>query len=344
MKNKVVLTGMRPTGQLHLGHYVGALKQWKEIQDKGEYECFFLVADIQALTTHADRPELLVESIKEVVFDWISVGLDPNLPHVHFVLQSEVLSRYELSSLFGMIAKYGEVMRNPTLKDELQKQKNASMGFMYYPVDQIADIHMVDPMQKDSQLLVPVGHDQLAHLELAREVVRRFNSTYGTVFTECEGLVGQIGRLVGTDGNAKMSKSLGNTVNLADDENKISVAVDSMAIDPGRSEKGGHNLPGDPEKCVAIIYHRAFNPNKDEVSKMEEMYRLGQIGDGEIKSRLKIVLNDFLDPIRKRRENITESDVEMALRKGTKVAEDISSKVASNMRRKMLLGFSDSMK
>jgi tryptophanyl-tRNA synthetase len=339
MKNKVVLTGMRPTGKLHLGHYVGALKQWKEIQDGGKHECFFLVADIQALTTHADRPELLKKSIKEVVLDWLSIGLDPKLPHVHFVLQSQVLGRYELSGLFGMIAKYGEVMRNPTLKDELKKQKNASMGFMYYPVDQIADIHMVDPMKKNAQLLVPVGQDQLAHLELAREVVRRFNSTYGEVFTECEGLVGEIGRLVGTDGDAKMSKSLGNTINLADDEKTVNKAIDLMAIDPSRSVKDGHTLPGDPEKCVAIIYHRAFNEDKKEVAEMESLYKLGNIGDGDIKQRLKVVLNNFLDPIRQKRQKYIESELSDVLRLGTSVAQKVASNVAKNMREKMSLDF-----
>jgi tryptophanyl-tRNA synthetase len=166
MSVKRVLTGIRPTGSLHLGHYVGALKQWIEIQQSGEYECFFLVADIQALTTHADNPDLLPKSVREVVLDWLSMGLDPALPNVHFVLQSQVEGRADLSSLFTMIAKYSEVIRNPTLKTEMEMQKNATVGFMNYPVDQVADIYMVNPIptRKGDKVLVPVGTDQFHHL------------------------------------------------------------------------------------------------------------------------------------------------------------------------------------
>ena len=251
---KAVLTGMRTTGELHLGHYVGALSQWKEIQDSGEYECFFLLADVQALTTHADNPELLKSSVRDVVVDWLSVGLDPSLPHVNFVLQSQIAERYELSMLLGMLARYNEVMRNPTLKTELNRQNNASMGFMFYPVDQVADIQMVDPMIDGAEILVPVGEDQVPHLEYARELARRFNNQYGTMLTPCSPLVGEVGRLIGIDGNDKMSKSLGNTINLNDSDSLIRRAVNRMPIDPARSVKGGHKIAGDPSKAVAFIY------------------------------------------------------------------------------------------
>jgi len=338
MKKKVVLTGMRTTGVLHLGHYVGALKQWIDVQNTGEYECYFLLADVQALTTHANNPALLTRSIREVVLDWLSVGLDPiNLPYVHFVQQSQVPERHELSILLGMVARYGEVMRDPTLKSELEHQSDASMGFLYYPVDQIADIHMVDPMAQGAELLVPVGEDQLPHLELAREVARRANHMYGTSFTPCDGLVGHIGRLVGTDGNSKMSKSMGNTINLSDDDKTISKAINGMPIDPTRSGKGGHTKPGDPDKTVAFIYHRAFNPNIDEVAEMEELYRTGNIGDGDVKKRLKEVLAEFLAPIRARRAQYDNANLAEIVLDGTMAARDACRPVVASLRESMHL-------
>lgn len=342
MSNKVVLTGMRTTGRLHLGHKVGALDQWIEVQKTGEYECYFLLADIQALTTHADNPGLLRQSVRDVVLDWLSVGLDPSLPNIHFVQQSQVLERHELSILFGMIAKYGEVMRDPTLKSELEQQQDASLGFLYYPVDQIADIHMVDPMVSGGELLVPVGEDQLPHLELAREVVRRFNSKYGKVFTECQGLVGKIGRLVGTDGDAKMSKSLGNTINLSDPFELINRAIDRMPIDPARAVRGGNEVPGDPEKAVAIIYHRALNPDHSEVGEIESLYRRAEIGDRDIKESLKEVMREVLTPIKARREHF-ERDVDIfdIVASGTEAARQACIPVAQAMRERMYLTLPD---
>ncbi|RJR28210.1 tryptophan--tRNA ligase [Candidatus Microgenomates bacterium] len=342
MARKVVLTGMRTTGQLHLGHKVGALDQWLSVQKSGEYECYFLLADIQALTTHADRPVLLRQSVRDVVLDWLSVGLDPSLPHVHFVLQSQVLERHELSILFGMVAKYGEVMRDPTLKNELEQQQDASLGFLYYPVDQIADIQMVDPMERGGELLVPVGEDQLPHLELAREVVRRFNNKYGTVFTECQGLVGKVGRLVGTDGNAKMSKSMGNTINLNDPFEVINRAIDRMPIDPARTVRAGHLVPGDPEKAAAIIYHRALNPDYDEVQQVEVLYRQASIGDGDIKERLKEVVREVLTPIKAQREHFEhDADITEIVANGTEAARQACVPVAKAMREHMYLTFPD---
>ncbi len=192
MTTKRVLTGMRTTGRLHLGHYIGALKQWLDAQASEDYECFFLLADVQALTTHAETPALLEESVKEVVFDWLAVGLDPNLSRVHFVMQSQVPERAELSILLTMVAKYKEVLRNPTLKRELAQQKDPSLGFINYPVDQVADILMVCPYPHEpgDKILVPVGEDQVPHLEYARDLAKRFNRMYGQkVFLPCTALV-----------------------------------------------------------------------------------------------------------------------------------------------------------
>lgn len=340
MARKVVLTGMRTTGSLHLGHYVGALKQWQKVQDEGEHVCYFLLADVQALTTHSDNPALLTRSVMEVALDWLAVGLDPSLPRVHFVLQSQVLERYEISALLSMIARFNEVRMNPTLKAEMEQQKSVSMGFMAYPVDQVADIHMVDPMERDSQLLVPVGEDQVPHLEYARKLARRFNTRYGQVLTPCDALVGEIGRLVGTDGDAKMSKSLGNTINLSDNLDDVFRAIDRMPIDPARAVKGGNRVPGDPEKAIAIIYHRALNPNYDEVVEIEELYRQGAIGDSEIKQRLKEVLDDFLTPIQERRAHIERNaDIADIVFDGTQAARRACAPVSQAMREHMHLSY-----
>jgi tryptophanyl-tRNA synthetase len=335
MTSKRVLTGIRPTGPLHLGHYVGALKQWVEIQESGRYECFFLVADVQALTTHADHPELLMKSVREVVLDWLSVGLDPLLPNVHFVLQSQVSQRYELSALLMMIAKYGEVMRNPTLKTELDTQPNATMGFMTYPVDQVADIYMVSPVppQKGDQVLVPVGEDQVPHLEYARVLARRFNQSYGKVFVPCDPLVGQIGRLVGTDRGTKMGKSTNNAILLSDSADTVAKKVQRMFTDPTRVRA---DMPGDTENNPVFIYHRAFNTNTAEVLELTKRYQAGKVSDVEVKQRLTVALNAFLDPIRQRRATYEQMNITEILRAGTAVASAECSKV---VREYMKLGY-----
>jgi len=232
--------------------------------------------------------------------DWLAVGLDPTKSNVHFVLQSQVPERHELSVLLMMIAEYSEVMRNPTLKSELKNQKSATMGFMAYPVDQVADIYMVSPTppERGDRLLVPVGEDQVPHLEYARVLARRFNRKYGSVFVPCSALVGDVGRLVGTDGQAKMSKSLGNTINLADDPKTVESQVMRMFTDPKRTRS---DIPGETENNPVFIYHRAFNPDIAEVADLTERYQQGKVGDVEVKRKLAKALNDFLDPIRDRR-------------------------------------------
>lgn len=337
MNTKRVLTGMRTTGQLHLGHYVGALKQWLDIQNKGEYDCYFLLADIQALTTHADRPELLTQSIRDVVLDWLGVGLDPTKPNVHFVLQSQISERAELSIALSMIAGYKEVMRNPTLKAELKDLgKDATMGFITYPVDQVADIYMVSPTPPETgdKLLVPVGEDQVPHLEYARVLARRFNQKYGKVFVPCEALVGEVGRLVGTDGQVKMSKSKGNTINLADDAKTVERQVTKMFTDPKRIRA---DVPGNTENNPVFIYHRAFNPDETEVTDLTERYQRGKVGDVEVKRRLAAVLNNFLNPIRERRAKFEREDLREILIAGTKVAKNACIPVMESVREKMHL-------
>jgi len=337
--NKRVLTGMRTTGSLHLGHYVGALKQWLEVQNSGEYECFFLLADVQALTTHADRPHLLEQSVRDCVLDWLAVGLDPQKSH--FVLQSQVPERHELSVLLMMIAGYAEVMRNPTLKTELENQPSATMGFMAYPVDQVADIYMVSPTppQKGDEILVPVGADQVPHLEYARVLARRFNQKYGNVFVPCKPLVGEVGRLVGVDGKAKMSKSMGNTINLSDSAETVTKQVMKMFTDPKRIRP---DIPGDTEDNPVFIYHRAFNTDQEELNDLTERYQQGKVGDTEVKKKLAKVLNDFLDPIRERRQKFERTDIRDFVVEGTKVARKACAPVVEAARSCMHLKYPSS--
>ncbi len=336
MKRKVVLTGMRTTGSLHLGHYVGALKSWKGIQDAGEYECYFLLADVQALTTHADNPALLTRSVVEVTKDWLAVGLDPTLPHVHFVLQSQVLERYELSALLMMIARYSEVMRNPTLKTELERQPNASMGFMTYPVDQVADIFMVSPypLHPDNEILIPVGDDQVPHVEYANDLGARFNRDYGPVFPTCQALVGKVGRLVGTDGKAKMSKSLGNTIQLSDDAATVNQKVKGMFTDPNHLRVAD---PGNPDDNPVFVYLRAFDPDQAGVEELAQQYRRGGLGDVVLKNRLATVLNDFLEPVRQRRASLADAKIGDIIRDGSQVAREACTPVVEAVREYMAL-------
>lgn len=335
---KRVLTGMRTTGELHLGHYVGALEEWVRIQNEGDHECFFLLADVQALTTHAKEPAKLTQSVRDVVLDWLAVGLDPNLPNIHFVLQSQIPERYELSAQFMMIAKYAEVMRNPTLKTELEQQPDASMGFMAYPVDQVADIYMVSPTppRTGDRLLVPVGEDQVPHLEYTRVLGRRFNKQYGPVFVPCDPLVGKVGRLVGTDGKAKMSKSLGNAISLSDTEASVTEKVRRMFTDPKRIRP---DMPGETEDNPVFIYLRAFDANETEVQELTERYQQGKVGDVEVKRILAQRLNEFLEPIRERRAQHEQTDIRELLEEGTRATREAAKPVVEAVREKMHLTY-----
>lgn len=334
-----VLTGMRTTGQLHLGHYVGALKLWLEAQESGS-DCFFLLADVQALTTHADRPELIKGSVRDVVLDWLAVGIDPTLPNVHFVLQSGVRARFELSQYFLMIAKLAEIQRNPTVKDELKEQKNPSMGFLTYVVDQAADIYMVSPGNaRDNELLVPVGADQVPHLEYSRELARRFNEMYRTnVFLPCKARVGNVGRLVGIDGQDKMSKSKGNSIDLADSEELVRKKIMRMYTDPTRLRATD---PGTVEGNPLFIYFDAFATDSEEVDEYKRLYRLGQIGDVVLKRRLGEIINNVLEPMRERRSVAEKMSVGDIVRQGTFVASIIADEVLSKAKDAMFVGYPD---
>lgn len=287
-KKERILTGMRPTGSLHLGHYVGALENWVKLQEK--YDCHFLIADYQAFGDYADNISKIRESVIQVALDWLSVGLDPK--KTTFVIQSYVPEHAELTLLLSMIIPKGMIDRNPTLKAESALQKDISLGFYNYPASQIADILL------PKANLVPVGEDQLPHIELTREIARKFNRMYGNIFSIPEALVGRVPRLVGIDGKAKMSKSLGNCIYLSDDPETVEKKVKKMFTDPTRIRATD---PGHIEGNVVFTYLDAFYSNADELDDLKNKYIAGKIGDKEVKGILSELLNNFLNPIREKR-------------------------------------------
>ena len=287
---KRILTGIRPTGALHVGHYVGALHNWIELQD--EYDCYFLIADYQALGDHFHDIDLIRDSVLQVTLDWLSVGLDPEKSS--FVIQSYVHEFAELTMLLSFITPLGMLERNPTLKGELDALpvERRSVGFYSYPMSQVADILL------PRAHLVPVGDDQSPHVEMTREVARKFNRMFGEVFPESKTLVGDVPRLSGTDGQGKMSKSRGNAIMLSDDADTVTKKVRGMFTDPNRIRA---DIPGKVEGNPVFEYHDAFNPNTAQVDDFKARYREGNIGDVEVKLALAEAINNFLDPIREKR-------------------------------------------
>ena len=285
-----LLTGDRPTGRLHLGHYVGSLENRLRLQE--EYECFFLIADYHVLTTGAERTREIRQNIQDLMLDYLSVGIDPERSTIY--LQSLVPEVAVLHLIFTMLTTVPRLQRVPTLKEVMRdlKLETATLGLLEYPVLQAADILMV---RAD---VVPVGKDQASHLEVTREIARRFNELYGPVFPEPETVTGRVGTLVGTDGQAKMSKSLDNAIYLSDDAATVTKKVSGMFTDPTRIHPTD---PGHVEGNPVFIYHDAFNRYVAEVEELKDRYRKGTVGDVEVKKRLVRALNEFLDPIRERR-------------------------------------------
>ncbi len=294
-----ILTGDRPTGKMHLGHYVGTLANRVKLQDT--YECFFLVADLHMLTTRVE-PEQLRETssnIHEVVLDNLSVGIDPQ--RSHYFLQSLVPEISEITVIFSNLTTVPRLQRVPTLKDVMRdlEIEQPSMGLLNYPVLQAADILCVRAN------LVPVGKDQSSHLEVTREIARRFNMLYASeekpVLPEPDTLIGDVPTLVGLDGQAKASKSLGNAIFLSDDTKTVEQKVRGMYTDPNRIRA---DIPGKVEGNPVFIYHDAFNDDQAEVADLKERYRAGKVGDVEVKKKLAAAINRFLDPIRARRAEL----------------------------------------
>jgi tryptophanyl-tRNA synthetase len=334
-----ILTGDTPTGKLHLGHYVGSVENRLALQD--DYDCYFLIANKHAFTTRADRPAEIRQSVIDIATDYLAAGIDPNKSTMF--IQSEVPAIDELTFFFAMLVPFNRVMRNPTLKDEIRDKElgeNYSFGFPMYAVGQVADILAFRPV------MVPVGEDQLPHLELTREIARRFNKIYcnvnpqtedkdylnaGALFPVIEPKLGRVRRLVGlgppgTNGELlKMSKSLNNAIFLSDDSDVVQKKVMGMYTDPKRLRATD---PGDtdPTRNPLWAFHETFNPDKQWVAEQQEAYRQGKVGDVVIKRRLVEVLNALLEPIRQRRKQYESNPAGVleVLKAGTKRANVVA--------------------
>jgi tryptophanyl-tRNA synthetase len=327
-----LLTGDRPTGRLHLGHYVGTLANRVKLQD--QYECFFLVADLHMLTTRTELERLrhTGENIREVVLGNLSVGIDPE--RSTYFLQSLVPAIPEIQLIFSMLVTVPRLQRVPTLKEVMQdlEIEQPSAGLLIYPVLQAADILCVRAQ------LVPVGKDQASHLEVTREIARRFNGLYGNTLPEPDTLIGDVPTLVGTDGQAKMSKSLDNAIYLDDDPKTVEQKVRGMYTDPNRIRA---DIPGRVEGNPVFQYHDAFNPNVDEVNDLKERYLLGKVGDVEVKKKLAAAINTFLEPIRERRAVLEGNPriVEEVLLAGSARAQQEAAQTLELMKEAMGLKF-----
>ncbi len=288
---KRILTGDRPTGKLHLGHFVGSLRHRLAFQQ--QYECFFLVADLHMLTTKPDKADILAisDNARTIVMDHLAIGVDPAT--VTFCLQSAIHETYELQLLISGLITVERLQQLPTIKDmaDAAHMDQIPYNLLGYPVLQAADILL------PRAHLVPVGKDNESHVELTRQIARRFNNAYGEVFPIPESYVVG-GTLVGTDGQAKMSKSLDNAIFLSDDAATVRRRVMSMYTDPNRISA---DVPGTVEGNPVFIYHDFFNPNTAEVDDLKTRYRAGKVGDVEVKEKLALALNNFLDPMRERR-------------------------------------------
>jgi tryptophanyl-tRNA synthetase len=340
-----LLTGDTPTGKLHLGHWVGSVENRVKLQD--DYECYFLLANIHAFTTRADKSELIRQSVLDITLDYLAAGIDPQ-KSVIFV-ESDVPAIYTLASIFSMLIPFPRLMRNPTLKDEIRDKQlgdNYSFGFLLYAVLQVADILAFLPE------VVPVGEDQLPHLEMTREVARRFNQMYcgvdphtvdgdyiraGGLLPVITPLVGRVDRLIGLgppnpEGRLlKMSKSLDNTILLSDDADTVAKKVMSMYTDPKRIHASD---PGTVENNPLWIFHDIFNPDKSWVEQTKELYRAGRIGDVACKKKLVEVLNALLDPVRRRRSEYQKDPAQILdiLRTGAERANIVAEKTLTSVK------------
>lgn len=345
--NKVILTGDRPTGKLHIGHYVGSLRRRVELQDSGEYDrIFIMIADAQALTDNADNPEKIRQNVIEVALDYLAAGLDPK--KVNIFIQSAVPELTELAFYYMNLVSVARVQRNPTVKTEIEMRgfagESIPTGFFCYPISQAADITLFHGTT------VPAGEDQKPMIELTNEIVRRFNSIYGPVLNECQILLPQnqaCMRLPGTDGKAKMSKSLGNCIYLSDSAKELKKKVNSMYTDP---EHLTIEQPGHLEGNTVFTYLDAFCTDDDfarflpdypNLQALKDHYTRGGLGDGTCKKFLFNVLNDRLEPMRQRRAEYEQNiqGVYDILAAGTAAAREIAQKTIAEVRHAMRIDY-----
>lgn len=324
MKKGTILSGMRPTGALHLGNYFGALENWVKLQD--DYDCFFVVVDWHALTTGYEDTSEIKNNINEMVIDWLSAGLNPN--RCTMFLQSRVKEHAELHLLFSMITPLAWLFRCPTYKDQLAQMKDKNIttyGFLGYPNLQAADILVYKAG------FVPVGEDQLPHLELTREIARRFNFLYGEVFPEPQPLLTKAKVLPGIDGR-KMSKSYGNTIALSDSPDEIRKKVSQMITDPARIRKDD---PGHPEVCAVYAFHKVFN--EAEVPEIQEQCMGGKIGCVACKKNLANKMAEYMTPIYERRQDILNKPemIREIIENGSDKARKAAEKTMDDVRKAM---------
>jgi tryptophanyl-tRNA synthetase len=315
---------MRPTGKLHLGHLMGALKNWAALQDT--YDCSYFVADWHALTSDYAEPSQITSYALDNVADWIAAGVDPERSTIF--IQSLVPEHAELFLLLSMVVPIPWLERVPTYKEQQENLKDrdlSTIGFLGYPLLQTADVAIYDAR------FVPVGEDQVAHLELSREVVRRFNHVFGDTLVEPQPLLTKVSRLPGIDGDKKMSKSIGNTIHLSDSADEVTKRVRQMYTDPKRVRA---DIPGTVEGNPVFIYHDTFNPDTAEVDDLKERYRTGKVGDVEVKTKLAKALNTHLEPIRERRAAVLAKPgtVREILHEGSKQARVVAVETMERVR------------
>lgn len=322
---KIVLTGDRPTGRLHLGHYIGSIRNRIALQDKYQ-RCFYMIADIQALTDNAEHPEEVRKNVTEVALDNLAAGLAPE--KTTFFIQSQIPEIAELTVLFLNLVTLARLRRNPTVKNEMKQKgfgENVPAGFLAYPVSQAADILFC------GSNVIPVGEDQLPVIEQANEIVAKFNMVYGKTFTKIESMLSDTPRLVGIDGTAKASKSLGNAIYLSDSHEEIEKKVMMMYTDPGHIHADD---PGRVKGNVVFTYLDIFDEDKKGVKKLKQQYEQGGLGDVILKKRLVEVLERTISPIRAKREVLAKDPARVMeiLRKGTEKARAVAKETMRKVR------------
>src|SRR5699024_2350055 len=339
MAKEIILTGDRPTGKLHVGHYIGSLKKRVSMQNSGKYDSYIMIADQQALTDNARDPEKIKNSLIQVALDYLAVGLDPKKSTIF--VQSQIPALAELNLYYLNLVTVSRLERNPTVKAEIQQkhfERSIPAGFFTYPVSQAADITAFKAN------LVPVGDDQEPMLEQTREIVRTFNSIYGEVLVEPQGVFAPkgSGRLPGLDGNAKMSKSLNNAIYLSDDADTLRKKVMSMYTDPNHIHVED---PGKVEGNMVFTYLDIFDKDKDKVAELKEQYRAGGLGDVKIMRYLNEVLEAELGPIRARREEFAKDipAVYAMLKEGSEKANEVANKTLEEVRRAIGVNYFDNI-
>ena len=334
MEKKIVLTGDRPTGKLHIGHYFGSLKTRVELQESENYNQYILIADVQALTDNFSNPEKVRKNVKEVAMDYLSVGIDPSKTTIY--IQSMIPEVAELTVYYSNLVTIARLQRNPTVKTEIAQKRDVfgesvTYGFLGYPVSQAADITAFEGK------LVPVGEDQLPLIEQCREIVRKFNSIYGEVLIEPEAVLSNTKRIKGLDGNEKMGKSLGNAIYLSDSEEEITKKVMGAVTDPNRIRKDDL---GNPDICMVAYYHNLFTA-KEELNKVCEECREGKRGCVACKRELAKNIIETLKPIREKREYYEAHPelVDKILMEGTEKARKKAKETMTKVRKAMKLDY-----